>query len=288
MRLNKSYSFCLLLFIPISFVLFSFTDGKKKKTDVEDEGLKGKVKSVRVYRYYSIDDKTFSINHLTMSKTDSSYHLKVNYDEKGNLLGWEGNKGEKLLTITFNKSGYRYTATKFNTDGIRTYLDSFFYDTKGNMIEDKGFAYRGDTLLLACKNKYEFDSKGNMTKMFSYASTNEIGDKWLYKYDANGNQTEQTEYSPKGIFLQKRIYKYDDKGNVSETSFYGDSLIFKNVYKYNDKGFVIEELHYSSDKIIDQHYFYKYEYDEKGNVIKKICPDNLEQTPLTIRVIEYY
>ena len=78
--------------------------------------------------------------------------------------------------------------------------------------------------------------------------------------------------------------KYDDKGNEIEET----SLISKDTYKYDDMGNQIEWNSYNSGGGLNFKATSKYEFDEKGNWIKKISFTNQIPNNIDERKYEYY
>ena len=87
------------------------------------------------------------------------------------------------------------------------------------------------------------------------------GIKWIIKRDDKGNEIEENKYNTQGKLDLKFTWKRDDNSNV------------------------IEENIYSADGKLDHKTTFKYEFDEKGNWIKKITFKN--QIPKSIKEREF-
>ena len=79
----------LLLFFALGMTLLSGCSGiQEKKTGWEEEGLKGKVKSIRTVEYKAIEKS----GEVVKDYRDNEYLLV--YDEKGNQLEWHGSNSD--------------------------------------------------------------------------------------------------------------------------------------------------------------------------------------------------
>ena len=89
------------------------------------------------------------------------------------------------------------------------------------------------------------------------------GIKWIIKRDDKGNEIEENKYNTQGKLDLKFTWKRDDNSNV------------------------IEENIYSADGKLDHKTTFKYEFDEKGNWIKKITFKNQIPKSIEEREFEY-
>jgi hypothetical protein len=207
-----------------------------KKTDVEEGGLKGKVKSVKETYYEAIN----KFGEVIKGKERYPPTL-TRYDVKGNKTEWNG----------------------YNSDGSFSYKYTYKYDAKGNTIEKIEYNSAG-----SLKSTWEYDNKGNNIEYNEYSSGGSLGKKVIYKYDDKGNRIEQNEYNSDGSLREKSTFKYDAKENRIERNEYNSrgSLRYKSTYKYDNKGNEIEWNEYNSAGGFD--YKYTYKYDAKGNNIE--------------------
>jgi len=97
--------------------------------------------------------------------------------------------------------------------------------------------------------EYEYDSKGNQTKIITYNADKIIG---ITEYDSNGNQTKINSY----------IYNAD--GSIIITEIISE-------YEYDSKGNNTKIINYNADRNITG--IAEYEYDSKGNQTKQVNYD---------------
>jgi antitoxin component YwqK of YwqJK toxin-antitoxin module len=89
---------------------------------------------------------------------------------------------------------------------------------------------------------------------------------------------------------KKKTFKYDDNRNIIEEKIFNNFGEFysKEMFKYDSKGNLIEANKYNSHENLEEKWTLKYEFDEKGNWIKKVTYVDGEVTRITERTIDYY
>jgi hypothetical protein len=295
MTLNRNN----FLYLFLSFFLFSFNNGNKKKNDLTYDNLHGNVKSVKIFFYKKTDEKTLAINPLAISNTDRSFIMIINYNGLGNVTDNIGNNYKKLLICNYDSTGNRINSVKFDKNENVIARDTSRYDWNRNLIEHVEYELLNEKRIM--KEIYKYDDKGNKIEMNEYVN-NEFSEKTWFKYDVHWNEIEEDFGYNTSIPTSKIIKKHDDKGNVKEYDYYNDSSLNKYKFNYNAYGSVTEERKYDSGNNLLYDYIYKYDYDVKGNWIRKLkyiikeevkddhfsTFDDEHQPPVTIRVIEYY
>jgi hypothetical protein len=112
------------------------------------------------------------------------------------------------------------------------------------------------------------------------------------KYDDSGRLIEVGMVMPSGKYMYKIIYTYDPKGRLIETTSYdGDNRVTeRRVYNYSgDERAPLEFTRYGSDgKIFGQTMYTDYEFNSKGDWIKRKQTFNRRRVSMTYREIEYY
>jgi len=115
--------------------------------------------------------------------------------------------------------------------------------------------------------KYEYDSKGNMTKRIHYNSDGSTGDIIEYEYDNKGNQIKQIEYDSDGTYITK--YEYDSKGNIiKEIRYRNENINATYEIEYDSKGNQIKVKGYDDTGALRR--IYEYEYDSNSNPIREV------------------
>lgn len=185
----------------------SFQD--RKKTDLEHDMLKGRVKTVQV-SFATLLNKSG-----ILQESDSEFLRSFKYDAKGML-------SEKVFVEDRMKIKHLYSydskgdrmAAAISNDGSNHLSWFFKHDTAGNRIEEK-----------------EFDDGTNVSIT-------------AYKYDASGNRVEEI-VKRRNMSLRKKVNGYDDKGNIKEMTEYMDSAVIKKesyAYEFDSTGNWIKRI----------------------------------------------
>jgi hypothetical protein len=233
-RTLKVYSatslLCLLMAISVS--------AQARKSDTQHDGLAAQVRSVRS------EIAKFSC-------------------KSGNCV--EGSRSLASI-IDYGPDGY---LTHAIVPGIQPY-HSFVYTANGDRLE------RQSSIRI---------TKPITTSDFGFPSepyTNTTFYRWTFKHDRLGNRIEEARYKRTSqalagstimavVLIGRLGYKYGEDGRKTEMSYYNSdgSLKRKVVYEYGDQGSITIEAEVSGNgKSVSKRY-YSYEYDGKGNWIKR-------------------
>lgn len=214
----------------------------KEKSDAEDENLKGKVKKIVQ------DSEDLSGTWSVQGRKPSSvtyFNEKGNYVER-DLYDSQGNPFQ--ITMYGYIDGKRVSNSKMTN---YEYSPPIMALPKGKVEEivkkaDPNYEY-------SFEYKYE---TGKMTEKQLVFSNGKKGLRYVSNYD--GNQVEKLVYTEKGELNQKYLVTLDKDGNEIEKTSYGVTKIYP-----------------------DQKYRYTYEFDEKGNWIKKITSKETTENGVT-------
>ena len=300
---SKVNFFLILLF----FTTLICNAQNNKKTDWENDRLKGKVKSVKIKVYEPIfkfgeivkdyehdifidyeDDEGIGIYetyyNITGKITDCKYFyysgeitgwpigIKYIYDEKGNNIEQREYSDAINVAMKISEKGAPWSRTlfKYNNDGsiAEKIYDNYYYQDHETTTYSYKYNERGNVI------------EENQVEINKHLDNEEISikTKTTYKYDYKGNLIE-SEWKVDDSDSYG-YHKYDSKGNLIEYKNRDD----KYVYKYDNKGDLIECVNPNLDGT------YEYKYDKKGNWIEKITYEGETKTPtrITERTIEYY
>ncbi len=193
----------------------------KEHSDAQDEGLKGKVKSV-----------TRESQDLSGTGRGDSRRFSYieNYNEIGNLvkrISFDHMSDPSDITVYGYLNGVRVSKTKTIT---HEYDPPAPITPPGAAKSDQN--QREVRITYGYGYKY---SKGRLAEMQMYRNDKTLG--MRYTYTVSGNTLEKLAYDDKGELNQKYIYKLDEKGNEIEDiridltpqKYYGDK---KFVFKY--------------------------------------------------------
>lgn len=273
----------------LSFILFvtcfAISATSQTNTDWKLNQLKGKVKSFTLlenYRYkkegtftewgilnnkkYTFDNAGRYTEYVELTKTGSLYYkIKYTYQTK-----------EKKATISY-----------FDKDEKPTVKKLWSYNSKGQIIEMLDYTKDNKA---DWRYVYTYNTNGNRVMMESLRPDSTLYSKTTYRFDAKGNETGYLLETP-GYANSSRKYSYDEKGNKTEEIWLDgkNEVVFRFVRLYDANGNVTEELKYKGpDKQVDKT-TWKFEYDTKGNWIKRTqyTSDGVE-FDIAERTITYY
>jgi len=276
------------------------------KNDLDRENLVGKVRSLEKYKIIVSDSKTETTNDPTkeflmeFTKTGNLSSLK-RYDVFGKAIYSTQNlynkKGQKIKAFTEDSyrpsksvEEYEYKDDKLSiakvfVNGTLIYVSYSEYDKSGHLTKQLEIQ-KNDTTLN--KLTYLFDKRGNVLSKRSIQTTRNDRYEYVntYKLDDKNNILEIN--SKLDIFgASKTVNVYDSKNRIEKSIEYGDKQTQKKISKdsieksidFKDKQ-IQKEIFY--DKFYDETLIrfyrngalerevkYEYEFDTKGNWIKR-------------------
>jgi antitoxin component YwqK of YwqJK toxin-antitoxin module len=204
-------------------------------------------------------------------------------------------KDAKSRSVLVRSSSSRITEERtYRNDGSLLSRQMYSYDANGNLANK--VSYRSDNFEMN-KWVYAHDSHGNKTEE-KYFDAGSLKTRFTYEYDERGNVIKSVSYKEDGSVEYSGMYKYDDKNRRTEIVIDGPTGLGdrRRVYRYNEKGHLSEEILYASNKSVEDRKVYVYEFDQKGNWVKrttsiwtmnsgKLQP---ESNQITQRTISYY
>ena len=257
----------------------------KQQNDVKWQEATGNVKSIRTTGYEATE------KFGEISEGD------VLYDDVNNV-------------IEFNKDGYITEISIFTHSGNLSQKHVYVYDGDGKVTKINKYDGDGDEI---GRIVYTYNENKKATKIVDYEksgkviSTQEMGwdgghvTKNQYISEYSKGDYSMNEY--KGNTLVKSVvYDKDGKPTGEYTEYENDKMKkivtkdFTITLTYNDKGYcssivngkfyTINSFHWEKG----ESYTYDYEYDNKGNWVRKVerKKNSQKATRIFIREIEYY
>jgi hypothetical protein len=231
---------------------------KRPKADAEEDGLKGKVKTVFT------ETEDLSGTWAVSRRKPSSMEY---YNEQGNRIkresyDYRGNPSD--ITVYGYLDGDR--ASHFESIDYEYNPPPMFAPAPAPGAEKPKYDPR-----YSHKLKYKYDEHGRLIEEFWYGNDGKLWLRYVYKY--KGKQKETLVYAADGSLNQKHISTLDDKENE------------------------IEEVYYDiRDDSISEKYSYSYEFDARGNWVKRKTSKwttkdgkaQFEPYSMTYRSITYY
>ena len=271
----------MLLFC-ISAVTYS------QKTDVQDDELNGKVKSVTLTRFSQDpgEERRFGTKSFT------------SYNEKGFMLEYSGFESERgpidfSIIPCYDKKGRRNLDSNFNEGRIYSGKSTYSFDKLGNKIE--WVEYRNDDTVLL-RHLFKYNSRNHLIKHLIYNS-DELSGTVEYILDTKGRVLNEIYTFADGNVWSQNSYLYDLKGNAISKQYKNPDK--KKEYflkmKYDDFGNVVLEEEYDSNGVLKEKKIISYSYDKHNNWIDKSITrisnndkSSFEMYEMEYRVITYY
>ena len=258
--------------------------GNTKKTDRQNDNLKGDVKSVIQTDYEAVGKFGKTEKGMEQSK------IRTVYDLEGNATEIEVSMyGEPVYSIIFEKDddGRRIGGRKFGSDRLLEQIFSINYDDSGNPVEQAFFDPDGT---MASKTLLKYDKNGYVVEQSDYDRNGELEYMQIYVNDSKGNRVEQKQYNPDGTLDQRHVFVYDKNGNLAEVKSYDSDGELFDFYTFStDKNGNRSGMSFQLDGEVYS-YRYEYELDENGNYIRSVEYDKESNLPETVteRAIEYF
>lgn len=234
---------------------YTGSEGDRSQTDWVKFNLKGDVKSYREIKFLAVDN--FSI----ISNGEKIRHI---YNQE----------------VLFNLDGNKIEKNDYIPDGTLANRTVYLYK-QGELVEYNNYDSQG---MLFGTGKYHLNEDADVIRLDYKTTDGRYNWSESYAYDGSGNLIEVKRFKTEEVIDTKELYTFNDKGNVKESEFHRDNkLVAKNNYKYDEED-NYNELNFG-DSVM---YTYKYNYDEKGNWIKKIVFENDNPSGILLREIEYF
>lgn len=265
----------IIIFSAITLLFSSCTNiNNKNQTDLEELGIKGKVKSI-IVKSFEAEEKFGNAIKTTMK----DFYQQI-----------------------FNENGFITEMHIFNAEGVKVATSFYKYDEKGHIYE-RIYVFEiesnnGGKIKRSTKSIYNSNEQGLIIEENLYSSENLFDSKVTYIYDENNLKIGQNTYNVNGDLIGKEAYKYNKERQVIEAEKYSIENNIEQIstteYWYNDKGYRSRMRFVSIDEYahIDFMSSFEYEYDYKGNWVTEIIysEEASERKPfrITEREIKYY
>lgn len=298
---------CVILFVSCSD---SKQNTKTKKTDLQKHELNGNVKSIEEKEFEGIEKFGEPV------RTKLEYIRTRLFDNYGRLMESKSLYSDGSLigmnTYKYDKNGNLIEDKWYQSRGLSMY-HIYKYDTKGNNIEDNHYESDGK---LSSKIINKFDLNNNEVDSRVYVSNGSLYRKTLSKFDDDnfkiqeevsefdgsrlvvikkesmenderGNVIKENSYDEKGNLEYFYMYTYNEKDNKLEETFSKEGGNTKKTNKYNKSGHCFEGIEYLNDVLKDK-FTNVFQYDNKGNWVKRIHYNNGVISSIDERKIKYY
>jgi outer membrane lipoprotein-sorting protein len=172
---------------------------------------------------------------------------------------------ETTTTIKLDDNG-KITETFLTNARIKMFGRTvYFYDKNNRLV--KKVTYNPDGSAVS-EDVYGYNANGNLeSEIKQSATTKKVISKTEYKYESPKSYLEYSD----GKFARRIKLTRDHKCRIVETSLYkeNDKLENKLTMSFDEKNNLIEQVVYSPNGMVIQKTKSEYEYDNRGNWIKR-------------------
>jgi hypothetical protein len=275
----------------IEYVNYNVNDDNNTILKKEIASYKSNNKLTEYKRYSSdgtIEEYNTFIYDLNGKITEEIENSNGNYKHKKSIYNIYGKIIEELF---YDKNEELYF--KYN----------YKYDMKGNIAEKLSTSYK-NSKSYTTRTIYQYNNYGKIIMLDEKSKRHKPEDssvKEIFKYDSYNRLVEVFKYSQfqneEIKFISRKLNNYNSTGKLIEKIEirYGDynKEDWKDIEKFDSNGNLIEETHINNGSDEPYRSVTKFEYDVKGNWIKKIyysidlpktLPDNYH---ITERIITY-
>ncbi len=262
----------------------------KKKTDLQEMSVQGKAKRITELQYLAVE--------------------KFGKVEKGDPYrpeGWD-------LIMDFDEQGYFSKTTSIDVQGEAVGYTDYLYNEQKQLVELLNYDAEGG---FSDKALRTFDEKGRVYEVAMINSNGGINGSVLVDYNDKARTVTETSYNAQGKQMRKEVRQlnkkslpvetriYDGKNNLinHRTETFGknglresltvflpeDGSIEMNItFKYDKKGNLILQKGTDNEgqQFLPQRY--EYEFDERGNWIKRVEYSGESPEFVLERQFEYY
>ncbi len=283
---NNTFLTLACIAIPLCFSCCN-KNSAKAKTDLEELGLKGNIKSLleNTYEYTGSFESPIRGNGLPQE-------VAIHFNKEGNII-IRNNKSsinlKFLTTYTYDDKARKkseVSQTFFQQGNPHITKSTYHYDQKGNLIEIKTFNEVND---LIYKSVMKFDNNGNKIEESEIYADGTINRNEKFKYDSK-NILIESQQVYKGRMENKSEYIYDNNNRLTDDTWYDPNgvLAGKITIGYDNSGNQIEYSQLEKDGSYLLNYLYKYKFDNMGNWIERISSNKGQPYEFCTRKIEYY
>lgn len=174
-------------------------------------------------------------------------------------------------TVRIEKAIFTCVFGKWLDSGKRAKGAYLEYDRTGNLADkDKSHFLREDPHERL--HRYPFGDGPSFVEKNSLAEDGTLIYTYLYFFNNSSRQAETLIRNPDNSIDARTVYSFDMEGRLAEHITYDSDMQIsgRSTYIYDDKGNQLEITNYEKDGIIANVLLFEYEFDSRGNWVKKI------------------
>ena len=301
----------IAILLPLFLWMVLPMQAQQKQSDLREQNLQGKVKSVEEWEYGDVDIIAGKQVHIDEETEVVSHHLsqfnrrgnleeEKSFDSEGKMIGKSKYKysevGDLMESSEHNEKGkccgrnvYTYnsyrqfsTLTVFRSDGG---IETGVYHYGPNKRLDSIVWSGGGT---DKKEVYRYDEKQQLSEKQLFDKGKQV-EKTEFRYDGQGRIIEETHTTSDGR-RHTTLSAYDSQGRLQSVTQQGKDggQESRTCWEYDSYGNILVETWYNEENIRNVRSTCEYTYDAQGNWTQQIWYDDGKPFSVTRRKITYY
>lgn len=180
-------------------------------------------------------------------------------------LGYGTNNNAKTECTNILKNKFSSLNTGIENDNSETPENNENTKEASNLIKATYYDGNGE---LKYYYEYKYDRE-NLVEELYYEENGVLFSKKEYRYDEKGNCIREKEYDSDDDLVYDIRFEYDQAGNCIREYGEDEGYPYEKKMEYNKYNHLTKEVHYDDEGKIEYYCRYEFEYDSKGNPIKR-------------------
>ena len=283
---------------------------QQKQSDLREQNLQGKVKSVEEWEYGDVDIIAGKQVHIDEETEVVSHHLsqfnrrgnleeEKSFDSEGKMIGKSKYKysevGDLMESSEHNEKGKCCGRNVYTYNSYRQFSTLTVFLSDGS-IETGSYHYGPNKRL----DSIVWNNPGRRKELFRYNEKQKLCEKQLFekgkqveksefRYDEQGRIIEETHTTSDGR-RHTTLSAYDSQGRLQSVTQQGKDggQESRTCWEYDRYGNMLVETWYNEENIRNVRSTCEYTYDAQGNWTQQIWYDDGKPFSVTRRKITYY
>ena len=301
----------IAILLPLFLWMVLPMQAQQKQSDLREQNLQGKVKSVEEWEYGDVDIIAGKQVHIDEETEVVSHHLsqfnrrgnleeEKSFDSEGRMIGKSKYKysevGDLMEAAEYNEKGKCFGRNVYTYNSYRQFSTLTVFRSDGG-IETGVYHYgpnkRLDSIVWSGggtdkKEVYRYDEKQQLAEKQLFDKGKQV-EKSEFRYDGQGRIIEETHTSPDGR-RHTTLSAYDSEGRLQSVTQQGKDggQESRTCWEYDRYGNMLVETWYNEENIRNVRSTCEYTYDAQGNWTQQIWYDDGKPFSVTRRKITYY
>ena len=301
----------IAILLPLFLWIVLPMQAQQKQSDLREQNLQGKVKSVEEWEYGDfeviagkgvyIDEGTEVVSHhLSQFNRRGNLEEEKTFDSEGRMIGKSKYKysevGDLMEAAEYNEKGKCFGRNVYTYNSYRQFATLTVFRSDGGIetgIYHYGPNRRLDSIVWSGggtdkKEVYRYDEKQQLAEkqLFDRGKQKEKSE---FRYDGQGRIIEETNTTADGK-RHKTLSTYDNTGRLQSVTQQDENgrQESRTCWEYDQYGNILVETWYNEENIRNVRSTCEYTYDAQGNWTQQIWFDDGKPFSVTRRKITYY